>query len=250
MTITRELVVERPGGALYGVLYLPERAERPLPAVVCSHFFGGTADDSGEWAQALAERGVAAYAFDFAGGSRKSRSTGVSTLENSVRTEAEDLSCVLDVVRGLPEVDPDRTFLLGQSQGGFVSAMVADARPADVAGLFLLYPAFLIHEEMLDRFGSPDQVPETFVQWHRLGRVYATDAMAYDPYEHMGYPGPVRIWHGDQDAMVPLGYARRAAKTYPDATLEVVPGAGHAFYGDDMARISDEVARLALTSPR
>ena len=242
----RELWVDRPGGRIFGRLYLPEDATGPLPAVICSHFFSGLAEDSGQWAQLMAEHGIAAYAFDFAGGSRKARSTGVSTLENSVKTEAVDLSCILDAISALPEVDEHRVYLLGQSQGGFVSTMVAEERPEDVAGLFLLYPALLIHEEMWDRFGSIDNVPETFIKWQRLGRAYAVDAMEYDPYQHMSYPGPVRIWHGDSDSLVPALYSKRAAKRYADCTFELVPGADHAFEGEDQIRIADAIAKEIL----
>lgn len=260
--ITRDIWAEHGGRRAYGQLYLPRSAEdgglngadtaenhgaaeggtsatdSKLPAVICTPFYGGNYRTAGEWAKLMARAGFAAVAWTVCGGGRPS--TGPST-SYSIKTEAEDLSCMLDVVRALPQVDESRVYLLGQSQGGMCSTMVADARPGDVAGLFLLYPALVIPDDMHKRFGSPENVPATFDQWGKLGRIYAVDAMAYDPYEHMTYPGPVRIWHGDRDTLVPLAYAQRAARTYPNATLEVVHGAGHGFYGDEQEHIANEI---------
>ena len=46
--------------------------------------------------------------------------------------------------------------------GGAVSAMVASERPADVAGLILLYPAFIIHDLAVKMFGSAENAPEVY----------------------------------------------------------------------------------------
>lgn len=234
----REMWVEHGGKRVYGVLYVPKGLDRPAPAVVCSHYFGGTHRASGEWAQLMAEAGYVAYAFDFCGGSAASRSTGETT-ECSILTEAADLSAALDAVAALDEVDAGSVFLLGQSQGGAVSAMVAAERPADVAGLVLLYPAFSIHDEMLALFGSADAVPEEFDFWQRLGRVYAVDAINYDFYERIGaYSGPVQLFHGNADGIVPLSYSERAASLYTDVDFEVIVGAGHGFHGADQRHVA------------
>jgi pimeloyl-ACP methyl ester carboxylesterase len=39
--------------------------------------------------------------------------------------------------------------------------------------------------------------------------------------------GPVRLWHGELDMLVPLAHAEHAAARIPGAQLEVVPGKGH-----------------------
>lgn len=239
-TAERDLWAEHDSIRVYGRLRVPEAADGPLPAVICSPYFSGDHETAGEWAAPIAEAGVVTCALDFFGGTPNSLSGGRTT-EMSVCTQAADLSAMLDAVRALPEVDPARVYLLGQSQGGFVSTMVADERPADVRGLFLLYPALVIHDDAVKRFGSPEAVPETYEMWMELGRRYAVDAMGWDPYEHMSYPGPVRIWQGDADPLVPLAYAERAAATYADARLEIVHDAGHGFYGIRMRRIVGQI---------
>jgi pimeloyl-ACP methyl ester carboxylesterase len=39
--------------------------------------------------------------------------------------------------------------------------------------------------------------------------------------------GPVQLWHGDRDEIVPVHHSRYAAETIPNATLTVFEGVGH-----------------------
>jgi pimeloyl-ACP methyl ester carboxylesterase len=39
--------------------------------------------------------------------------------------------------------------------------------------------------------------------------------------------GPVTIWHGDDDQLVPPAWGGELARALPGARLERVPGAGH-----------------------
>lgn len=46
---------------------------------------------------------------------------------------------------------------------------------------------------------------------------------------------PVRLWHGDEDRLVPLAHSEYLARKLPDGSIQVVPGAGHGLleqYGD------------------
>lgn len=241
--LERELWVERDGMRIFGMLYVPENVDAhcPRPAVVCSHILGGTYKNSGKYACELASRGYIAYAFDFCGGANESRSSGKTT-ESSIKTEAADLSAVLDVIRGLPEVDERNVFLFGQSQGGAVSAMVAAERPGDVAGLVLLYPAFIIHGLAVKMFGTADNAPELYSLWLDLGRIYAVDAIEYDFYEHIGaFKGPVLMFQGTADWLEPKHYTDRAAEVYSDVDYEVFEGVGHAFKGELRDYVHDRV---------
>ena len=40
--------------------------------------------------------------------------------------------------------------------------------------------------------------------------------------ELKGYSGPVDIWHGDEDRILPLGMAQQMAKLIPTANLHVL----------------------------
>ena len=76
-------------------------------------------------------------------------------------------------------------------------------------------------------------MPETLTfEGHSLGRIYAEDMWDYDVYADMPrYLSPVLIVHGTADAVAPIGYSERAEKTFPDAGLLSIDGAGHGFSG-------------------
>lgn len=250
---SEDLWVERGNQRIYGKLYLPEGYDgsRRLPAIICAHYFSGSHCTSAVWARLMARAGYAAYAFDFCGGSPLSRSTGATT-ECTIFTHAADLSAIIDAFKKLDAVDPSSIFLLGQSQGGAVSAMAAAERGDDVAGLVLLYPAFVIHQSAVDRFGSPENVPETYLQFgQELGRDYALAALSYDFYEHVGaYTGPVIMFQGDADDMEPKEFSDRAASCYADLDYEIIPGAGHMFEGEDRAHVAAHVAAFVAEHSR
>ncbi|MDO5107021.1 MAG: hypothetical protein Q4D39_01960, partial [Coriobacteriaceae bacterium] len=120
------------------------------------------------------------------------------------------------------------------------------------AGLVLLYPAFVIHQSAVDRFGSPDNVPETYLQFgQELGREYALAALSYDFYEHVGaYTGPVIMFQGDADDMEPKEFSDRAASCYADLDYEIIPRAGHVFEGEDRAHVAARIAAFVAEHSR
>ena len=214
-------------------LFSPAGVEAPeagWPAVIISHGFRGSHAGGRPYAEAFAPEGFVVASFDFCGGGSASLSSG-SMDQMSIMTERQDLLCVFNYVRTLPNVDASRVVLMGMSQGGVVSSMVGCLRPADVRALVLFYPAYVLRADALRRFPKAELVPMTYE--HRgatLGRVYAVDAIAWDPFEHLGeYDGPVHIWHGDKDPVAPHADSERAITVFPNAELTTVPGAGHGF---------------------
>lgn len=240
---TEELWPERDGQKIYGKLYLPEGAEAPLPLVLLSHGLGSDHRKMEPYAQRFAENGFAAFVFDFIGGSEKSMSDGSMT-DMSVLTEAEDLSFILDFFRRDSRFSPDEIFLLGGSQGGFVSAYVAGTRPEEIAGLVLLYPALNLQEICRALVTDTGEVPgSTVIGKHTVGAVYIRDMLGFDIYEVLRqYPGPVLLFHGTADPYVPLAYTQRAARVLADARTIIIEGAGHGFNGEDRERAARESA--------
>ncbi len=237
---TEELILERDGMKIYGLLYLPE-AEGPLPLVIMSHGFGGNHEHMTAYAEAFAANGFAVYSFDFIGGGYGSKSDG-TMLEMSVLTEAADLSAVLDQMLQRPEFNPDEIFLMGASQGGFVSSYVAGTRPGDVAGLVCLYPAYVLQDNAWKQTPDPDNIPDTIsLMGTKLGGIYNRDAMSFDIYDVIrNYPGKVLIIHGTADFVVPVSYSERAAEVFPDAELMIYKGANHGFWGDDLVNSENQ----------
>lgn len=231
---TQELYAQRGENRIYGVLYIPQGAGDKMPAVIFSHGFGGTHAVGSTYAEALAEKGYVVYCFDFCGGSPGSRSDG-STLEMSLFTEQADLEAVISMVQQLDYVDSDNLFLMGSSQGGAVSAITGAAHPDEIRGMVLLYPAFVMVDAANSLFASAEQIPETYYfMWMNVGRAYFEPLLDYDIYGAIAaYDRDVLLIHGDADSIVPLEYSQRALQAYPSAELEVIPGAGHGFYGED-----------------
>ena len=234
-----EVGFERDGLHIYGELFLPEN-DAPHPLVIISHGFGGNSSQVRAYAEAFAENGIAACIFDFIGGGNGSRSDGNIT-DMSVLTEAADLNKVMDGLIVREDIDASELYLLGGSQGGFVSTYVAGMRPNDIKALIALYPAYVIHDNVLSRTPDPDSIPETMdLMGITIGRIYNSDAMSFDIYEVMkDYPGDVLIIHGIRDSVVPISYSERAKNVFPSAELVKFEGAGHGFYGRDETRSAE-----------
>lgn len=217
---------------IYSKIFLPAEEKDEYPAVVISHGFAGSSGDNIDRAELFASNGYAAVVFDFCGGGRASKSDGEMT-EMSVLTEAEDLNAVIDGMLALDYIDADNFFLLGASQGGYVSSYVAAQRPEDIKALMLLFPAYALQDDCWERHGSIENIPETeSVMNNTLGAIYSQDAMSFDIYDVIGgYKGDVLICHGDKDDLVDLSYSERAAEVYENAELKVLKGAGHGFQG-------------------
>ena len=230
---------ERDGLTIKGTVFLP-KGKTDCPIAVISHGFMANQMFSQIHAQNLAKMGYAAFCFDFCGGTLVGSSDGDST-DMSVLTEVEDLKAVIEFAKSQSYTDENELILLGCSQGGFVSAIVAAEMKEEVDALILLYPALCIPDdarsgEMMFAKFDPQNVPETF--WcgpMKLGRRYVTDVIEMDPYEIIHqYTGKVLIIHGNQDKTVDISYALRAVETYSqagaDVEMKIIDEGGHMFF--------------------
>jgi dipeptidyl aminopeptidase/acylaminoacyl peptidase len=216
------------GQTIYGVAYIPEGTTGTMPVVIVSHGFNSTYNANKLMCKSLAMSGIASYAYDFRGGSNKSKSDGKTT-DMSVFTEQEDLNNVIDMVKKWDYVDPTQLYLFGESQGGYVSAITAAQRNDEIKGLLLLYPAFVLSENL--QYDSVNNIPETQkTMGMTISRVYYENLLDYNIYDVIGnYKGDVEIFHGDSDKVVDLSYSERAINTYLSAKLHVFPGEQHGF---------------------
>jgi pimeloyl-ACP methyl ester carboxylesterase len=62
----------------------------------------------------------------------------------------------------------------------------------------------------------------------------------FDPAE---IPGPVSIWHGSRDILVPPKHALRLAAAMPACSTHIEPGGGHFFFSRRLAEIIGPLAR-------
>ena len=216
-----------------GELYLPDNSYEEFPLVILSHGFGSNMDSVRELGKSLCKIGFASFIYDFIGGGMNIKSDGKMT-EMSVLTEAKDLNTVLDELKEDERINTDNIFLLGQSQGGFVSTYVASNRD-DIKGLIDYYPAFCIRDDAEKQYSSVDQVPDTYsvLGFATVGKIYYVDAVSFDIYEVMeNYEGNTLLMHGTSDNVVPISYSERASKTLSNCEYIVYQGQGHGFSGD------------------
>ena len=248
---TEDLWCQRGANRIYGVLYRPQNAGSKLPLVIMAHGFGGTHGNVRAYAEAVSRKGFLCYCLDFCGGGNGSRSDG-STTEMSIFTEREDLKAVVGQLKTLPEVDNSRIILMGESQGGMVSAITASQMPDDILCLALFYPAFCIPDDAKRRYPTPDDIPASSSLWGtQLGRTYYEYLYDFDVYAEIGkFNKPVLLFHGNRDNIVDISYSQRASETYQQVEYHVLQGAGHGFSGSSQTQainyLQDWLVRQAL----
>ena len=196
-----------------------------LPIAIVSHGFMAFQDTVRHYAKKLAELGYVSYCFDFCGGCVVKGKSDGKTTEMSVMTEAKDLEAVIDYARSRQYSNPKKIVLMGCSQGGFVSAIVASRSSDQISKLILFYPALCIPDDaragkmMFAQF-DPHNLPD-IIQCGpmKLGKCYVEDVIHLDPFlEISKFQGDVLIVHGTKDRIVNIKYAEQAYAAYSEET--------------------------------
>ena len=229
---------------IYGLMYTPKGKEGKLPVVVLSHSSSLTHEAMVPYAEYLVKKGYAAYCFDFCGACDESLSKGRTTEEMTVFTEVDDLGIVLDKIRTLDYIDLDNVFVLGSSQGGLVTALVAEKRPSDIKGMILFYPAFNL-PELVAKFTSDDGgILGGIGSGGNMGMsdAFVNTIKDFDVYANIGkYPGDFIILHGTKDFLVDIKYSEQAVEKYPSAILYPIEGASHGFNNENLKGMASMV---------
>lgn len=230
--MTEKFECKRDNLTIRGTVYRLDDTKRP--AIILSHGFMANQKSVKTYAKIFMEMGYAAFAYDFNGGGIFSKSDGKSQ-NMTVFTEVEDLFAVIEHVKKCSYVDSEDITLLGCSQGGFVSGMVA-ARRDDIGRLIMLYPALCIPDDaragtMLGFKFDTTNIPDILSRFPmKIGGNYAKVVMDKQ-FEDLitGYDGPVLLIHGTKDPIVNIDYSRRAKECYANCTYYEIEGAGHGF---------------------
>ncbi len=239
---TRSLWIENGDRQIYGVLNRPVAAKGRMPLVIVSHGFNGTHHFAQDYFSPLAELGYMTYAFDFPCGAVYSRSDS-NTMNMSVLDEQSDLRAIINYFRGQDYVDSEHIVLIGESQGGLVSALTASQKHDEVSRLVLIYPALCIPDNWNERYPKMEDIPDTTRLWNvPLGRRFFEEVKPMKVFESIdSFQGPVLIIQGDADNVVSMEDSRRAAQTYKNAKLHVIPGAGHGFKPRERAEAIEQI---------
>ncbi|MBP1587175.1 MAG: alpha/beta fold hydrolase [Clostridia bacterium] len=248
---TRDLTVDAGEHSLFGQLLVPCGIDGKLPTVIVSHGLNSNGKNAKALiGESLAISGFQVYCFDFYGGSIRSASGG-KMWNMTVFTEKADLEAVIAKIKTLDTTDGERLFLLGESQGGFVTAITAAEHP-EIKAVIEYYPALCIPEDARKRHGAKESIPvrENF-GGSLLGRAYSESVWDYDVYCVIpAYKGPVLIIHGDNDKAVNISYGRKAAEVYEHAEFVCLPGEIHGFTGEGRkkaAQLSYDFLQRALS---
>ncbi|MBQ8220138.1 MAG: alpha/beta fold hydrolase [Bacteroidaceae bacterium] len=215
---------------LYGVLSRPAHAKGKMPVAIIAHGFNGTHHFGRNYFETLNKLGYQVYTFDFACGSVNSRSDN-NTMNMSILDEQSDLEAIVRYFKQQPDVDASRIVLIGESQGGLVSALTAASMPKDISRTILIFPALCIPDNWTARYPNLSDIPDTTRLWNvPMGRRFFNEVRDIDVFKRIGkYKRPVLIVQGDKDPVVSMKDSERAVKIYKDARLHVIPGAGHGF---------------------
>lgn len=231
----REHWIENGNRHIYGIESVPQANGKKGVAVI-SHGFNGTHHFGRDYFETLNNLGYIIYTFDFPNGSVNSRSDN-NTMEMSIIDEKNDLKAIVHHYLNRPDIDRNRVVLIGESQGGLVSALAAGELKDTVSNLVLVYPALCIPDNWNERYKTVEEIPDTTYLWNvPMGRRFFEEIRNLDVYGSItGYEGPVQIIHGSKDPIVPLSYSEEAMKRYKNAHIGVIPGAGHGFNPQERA---------------
>lgn len=227
--LVNELWINNGSRKIFGIESVPNCTAKKKVAIV-SHGFNGSCYSARNYYDTLNSLGYLVYSMDFPCGSVKSKSDS-NTMNMSVLDEKEDVKAVVRYFQKQPDVDKNNIVLVGESQGGLVSALAAAELKDEISSLVLVYPALCIPDNWNDRYKTTKDIPDTTLVWGvRLGRRFFEEVRNIDVFNSIEkYEGRVLIIHGDCDRIVPLDYSERAVKCYRNAHLNVIHGAGHGF---------------------
>lgn len=249
---TEKTTIKGGKGNLAAVIQKPKmkEGEKVRVAIIC-HGFTGYKEETllCHIADSLQQAGIASIRFDFNG-----HGASEGTLqEMTVQNELEDARRVVAYALEQPWVTD--VSLVGHSQGGVVSSMLAGQLGHGIRAVALCAPAAVLREdalrgELMGTTYDPQNIPE-YVEifgGKRVGRAYFEEAQTLPIYETAArYDGPVIILHGTADRIVPYTFGERYRREYKNGELVLMPGVDHMFGGEqNNCRVAAIITRFML----
>lgn len=221
--ISEKFTVVREGLKINGIAHLSDKMGEDIrnnanvekkPSIIISHGFQCNYAGFDYYGQRFTEYGFNVFCFNFCGGSSKDDFEGKSdgdSRDMSISSEVKDLLTVFEYVKALPYVDTDNIYLMGESQGAFVSGMTAAKLQEQIRKLIMIFPAVCIPDHarrgMLggskyDPENPPEEMPLPLTT---IGKAFHNDVVKMDAYSELAkYKGETLIIQGtDDDIVVP-----------------------------------------------
>ena len=242
-TDVKELWIENGSRRIFGELFTPKDARKKGPVAIIAHGFNGSFDYGRNYFDVMGRLGYSCYTFDFPCGSVRSRSDN-NTLNMSVLDEVSDLKAIVAHFR---KQGHKHIVLIGESQGGLVSALTAADLKNNVSQLVLVFPALCIPDNWRERYPRTEDIKDVTELWGvKMGRRFFEEIRDMHPLDVIGrYRGPVLIVQGDADRVVSMDDSRRAQQLYrPGTRLHVIPGAGHGFKPQEFRQETEQLEKF------
>lgn len=231
---TKDINITSRGKKLYGLAVIPKGGPAKKPAIIMSHGYGGTGQ--GFWSQMteLGKEGYICLALDLQGGGRMGSQSEGATTEMSIFTEKQNVLDALNEIRTWDCVDTENIFLLGESQGGCVSAILAPEVQDKIKAICLIYPALCIPDDARALYKTKEDIPEVVnFMGMDIGKNYYAPVLDYDVYSVIpAFEKDVLIVHGTNDQLVKVTYSDKAASLYKNCEYHTIEGGGHGFFGE------------------
>jgi fermentation-respiration switch protein FrsA (DUF1100 family) len=176
--------------------WAPAPHAAPGPAIIFGHGNAERIDDWEHEALDLSRRGVGVLLVEYPG-------YGLSEGKPTRASIGAAFEAAFDWVAARPEVDRDRVVVLGRSLGGGVVTDLAAAKPVRAV---ILQSTFTSAASLAFRsFGAPG-------------------FLLRDAYDNLGnlaqFEGPILLFHGVVDDVIPFSHGERLAAARPDAEFE------------------------------
>lgn len=210
-----------------GTLHLPDNSDN-TPLIILCHGFTGHKNCYREFvdiSRDLCNEGFAVYRFDF-------RGSGESTKDFQEQTHTTMLEDLEAVVSEFEENDEtgDEIFLIGHSQGGFISKLFASENNDRIQGLISwMGRAYDIEDWWADRY-CKEVKKRGFIYANgvKITEEYYQDSKKYSIEESFdNIEVPVQLIYGTHDYTVPLDEGERANEKIENSNLEVIEGLNH-----------------------
>ncbi|MDD5470096.1 MAG: alpha/beta fold hydrolase [Candidatus Peribacteraceae bacterium] len=238
------------GLLISGILNIP-KGEGPFPLVILNHgYISPTVYTQGRGLKreqdSLARNGFAVLHTDYRGHALSDPSPDTRMVYDAGLEYAMDSANAILAVRAaaLPQVDARRVGMLGHSLGGGVTLNVAVAKP-DLIDAAVLYAP--VHSDAYENFVRWRSQREEGDRTREALGTRAENPQAWDALSSLTYlkdiDVPVLLFHGTNDADVPIGWsdflAKRLRIEEKDVTYVVYQGEQHEFipqWNDFMAQ--------------